>query len=91
MLVTADLARARAAAGQMPAYERDIRALELALTQIAPDPSLRVGSTVSASTTKVGSILDLSRVEHESLSKYTQDAGNHVTIELRRSATLSIP
>ena len=63
----------------------------LSLTQIAPDPSLRVGSTVSASTTKVGSILDLSRVEHQSLSKYTQDAGNHVTIELRRSATLSIP
>jgi murein DD-endopeptidase MepM/ murein hydrolase activator NlpD len=63
----------------------------LSLTQLAPDPSLRVGSTVSASTTKVGTILDLSRVEHQSLSRYTQDPGNHVTIELRRSATLSIP
>jgi hypothetical protein len=63
----------------------------LSLTQLAPDPSLKVGSTVSATTTKVGSILNLSRVEHQSLSRYTQDAGNHVTIELRRSATLSIP
>jgi murein DD-endopeptidase MepM/ murein hydrolase activator NlpD len=63
----------------------------LSLTQLAPDPSLRVGSTVSASTTKVGTILDLARVEHQSLSQYTQDAGNHVTIELRRSATLFIP
>lgn len=63
----------------------------LSLTQLSPDPSLRVGSTVSASTTKVGTILNLSRVEHQALSRYTQDAGNHVTIELRRSATLSIP
>lgn len=63
----------------------------LSLTQLTPDRSLRVGSSVSASTTKVGTILDLSRVEHQSLSRYTQDAGNHVTIELRRSATLSIP
>jgi len=63
----------------------------LSLTQLAPDRSLKVGSTVSATTTKVGTILNLSRVEHQSLSRYTQDAGNHVTIELRRSATLSIP
>jgi len=63
----------------------------LSLTQLAPDRSLKVGSTVSATTTKVGTILNLSRVEHQSLYRYTQDAGNHVTIELRRSATLSIP
>lgn len=63
----------------------------LSLTQLAPDRSLRVGSSVSASTTKVGTILNLSRVEHQGLAQYTQDAGNHVTIELRRSATLSIP
>jgi len=63
----------------------------LSLTQLAPDRSLRVGSTVSASTTKVGTILNLARVEHQALSRYTQDSGNHVTIELRRSASLSIP
>ena len=32
-MMTADLARARAAAGQLPAYERDVHALELALRQ----------------------------------------------------------
>jgi hypothetical protein len=63
----------------------------VSLTQIAPDRSLKVGSTVSASTTKVGTILDLSKVEHQALSHYTQDAGNHVTVEVLRSATLSIP
>ena len=63
----------------------------LSLTQLAPDRSLRVGSSVSASTTKVGTILNLARVEHQALSRYTQDSGNHVTIELRRSASLSIP
>jgi murein DD-endopeptidase MepM/ murein hydrolase activator NlpD len=63
----------------------------VSLTQLAPDPSLKVGSTVSAGTTKVGTVLNLARAEHQALSRYTQDAGNHVTIELRRSLTVSIP
>lgn len=63
----------------------------VSLTQLAPDPSLKVGSAVSAGTTKVGTILDLSRVEQQALAKYTQDAGNHVTVEIVHSATLSIP
>ena len=32
-------------------------------------------------------MLDLSGVEKQALSKYTQDAGNHVAIELRAAAT----
>jgi hypothetical protein len=33
-------------------------------------------------------MIDLSGVEKQALSKYTQDAGNHVAIELRPAATL---
>jgi len=65
--------------------------LVVSLTQLTPDPALTVGSTVSASNTKVGRVIDLSGVERQALARYTQDAGNHVSIELRPAATLTLP
>jgi hypothetical protein len=62
--------------------------LVVSLTHLNPDPALTVGSTIAASSTKVGRVLDLSGVEKQALAKYTQDAGNHVAIELRAAATL---
>jgi hypothetical protein len=65
--------------------------LVVSLTHLRPDPALSVGSTIAASSTKVGRVLDLSGVEKQALSRYTQDAGNHVSIELRPAATLTLP
>jgi murein DD-endopeptidase MepM/ murein hydrolase activator NlpD len=65
--------------------------LVVSLTQLKPDPALTVGSAIAASTTKVGRVVDLSRVEAQALSKFTRDAGNHVSIELRPAATLTLP
>ena len=65
--------------------------LVLSLTQLEPDPALTVGSTVAASSTKVGRVIDLSGVETQALARYTTDAGNHVSIELRPAATLTLP
>jgi hypothetical protein len=65
--------------------------LVVSLTHLTPDPALTVGSSIAASTTKVGRIVDLSSVEKQALSRYTQDAGNHVAIELRPAATLTVP
>jgi len=62
--------------------------LVISLTHLSADPALTVGSTIAASSTKVGRVLDLSGVEKQALSKYTQDSGNHVAIELRAAATL---
>jgi hypothetical protein len=62
--------------------------LVVSLTHLTPDPALTVGSTIAASSTKVGRIVDLSGVETQALSRYTQDAGNHVSIELRAAANL---
>jgi hypothetical protein len=62
--------------------------LVVSLTHVSPDPALTVGSTLAASSTKVGRVLDLSSAEKQALAKYTQDAGNHVAIELRAAATL---
>jgi hypothetical protein len=63
----------------------------LSLTRLAADPGLTVGSAIAASSTKVGRLLDLSSVERQALARYTQDAGNHVSMELRGAATLTLP
>jgi hypothetical protein len=65
--------------------------LVLSLTHVKPDPALTVGASIAAGTSKLGTILDLSRVEKQALARYTQDAGNHVEIEVRPAASLAIP
>ena len=65
--------------------------LVVSLTRLRIDPSLRVGDSVQAGTSKVGSVLDLSRVEQQALGRYTQDGGNHVSIEVRAGSDLNLP
>jgi hypothetical protein len=66
-------------------------ALVVRLTHLRPDPALTVGSSVAAAISKIGTIIDFSKVEQQALARYTQDAGNHVSIEIHPAATLSIP
>jgi hypothetical protein len=54
------------------------------------DPALVVGSPISAAATKLGSVVDFSHVERQTLAKYTNDSGNHVAIEVHPSATLGL-
>jgi hypothetical protein len=63
----------------------------VSLTHLRPDPSLTVGSPVAATTSKLGTIIDFAKVERQALAHVTQDAGNHVSIEVHPAATLSIP
>jgi hypothetical protein len=63
----------------------------VSMTRIAGDPTLKIGSAVQASRTRVGSIIDLSKLEKQKLAKYTQDAGNHVTIEVHSAAIAVVP
>ena len=65
--------------------------LVVSLTQLMPDSALTVGSTVAASNTKIGRVIDLSRVERQALARFTQDAGNHVAVEVRPAATATLP
>jgi hypothetical protein len=62
----------------------------LYVTRLRADPSLSVGTAVSASTSKLGSLIDLSRVERQALSRYTHEAGNHVSVEVHPAATLGL-
>jgi hypothetical protein len=60
------------------------------LTGLRPDPALSVGSSVAAGSSKVGTIVDVSHAERQALAAHTQDAGNHVSIEVRAAATLPV-
>jgi hypothetical protein len=61
------------------------------VSHIRLDPSLVVGSPVSAGATHLGQLLDFSRAEHQALAHYTNDSGNHVVIEVHQAATLQSP
>jgi len=63
----------------------------VSITHVKPDPSLTVGSSLAAGTSKLGVLLDFARVEEQALARYTQDAGNHVEIEVRPAAALATP
>jgi hypothetical protein len=64
--------------------------LVLSVANIAVDPSLRVGAAVTAGSTKLGTLLDLAKVERQTLARYTNDAGNHVLVEVHAAATLAV-
>ena len=64
-------------------------ALIVSVTRLEADPSLTVGASVAAGTQRLGTVLDLSRFERQSLARYTQDAGNHVTVQVYTAAALS--
>ena len=65
--------------------------LVVSVSQISADPSLAVGATVAASGSKLGEVLDFSKVEKQALARYTNDSGNHVLLEVHPAATLQVP
>ena len=52
----------------------------------AADPSLTVGSAVAKAASKIGVVVDLTGVERQALARYTQDAGNNVSLSVRPAA-----
>jgi hypothetical protein len=65
--------------------------LLVSLARLEADPTLEVGDTVVATTSRLGTVLDLAAVEEQALARYTSDGGNHVTLEVRAATTLSLP
>jgi hypothetical protein len=63
----------------------------VSMTRIAIDPTLAIGKPLQAGVTRVGSIIDLSKLEKQQLAHYTQDSGNHVTIEIKPAAVSVMP
>jgi len=65
--------------------------LVVALQNVNPDPVLTVGANVAAGSSKLGTVVDISRVERQSLARYATDGGNNVAIQVYPSATLGVP
>ena len=65
--------------------------LVVSLTRLRRDPAITVGAPVVAGVSKLGTLLDLSAVERQALGRYTQDEGNHVSIEVRPAASVALP
>jgi hypothetical protein len=62
----------------------------VSVSHLRADPSLAVGSSVTASGSKLGQVLDFSHAEKQSLARYTNDAGNHVLVEVHPAPTLAV-
>ena len=62
--------------------------LVVTLTQLRADPAISVGTNVVSGRTKIGAVVNLAPVERQALARYTNDPGNHVSVELRPAAAL---
>jgi hypothetical protein len=60
--------------------------LIVSLTHLEPDPSLTVGSPVLASSSKLGTVVDVAAVERQSLARHAGYRGNNVAIEVQPAA-----
>jgi murein DD-endopeptidase MepM/ murein hydrolase activator NlpD len=60
----------------------------VSVTHVQAKRGLAVGTQVSASSTRLGKVVDLSHVERQALAQFTNDAGNHVAIEVHPAANL---
>ncbi len=63
--------------------------LVVAVSQLVADPALTVGSAVVSGATKLGTVVDLASVEQQALAQYTNDGGNHVTVEVRSAPVVA--
>ena len=64
--------------------------LTVSVSHVKVDPALTVGAPMTAGGSKLGTLVDFSHAEQQALAHYTNDAGNHVEIEVHPSASLSL-
>jgi hypothetical protein len=66
-------------------------ALIVSMTRLRADPARTVGESVAAGSTRLGMVLDLAQLERQALARFTQDAGNHVTLQVYSAASRNVP
>jgi hypothetical protein len=62
----------------------------LSVSHVQADPALTVGSTIIASTSRIGRVVDLSGAERLALARYTRDAGNYVELVLHPAGSVPL-
>jgi hypothetical protein len=71
--------------GKQYGVRLDIRAQQapaivVSIANLVVDPALHVGSSLTASVSRIGQVVDLTGVETQSLAHYTNDVGNHAVV-----------
>jgi len=61
-------------------------ALVVSVIRVGTRAGVGVGQAVVAGRSRLGRVLDLAAVERQAIARYTQDSGNHVTLEVRSAA-----
>jgi hypothetical protein len=69
----------------------DIRPLQapsvfVSLVHVRPDPALAVGSPVQAATSRIGTVVDVAKVERQSLAAHARERGNNVALAVYPAA-----
>jgi hypothetical protein len=64
--------------------------LVVSVSRVKVDTSLIAGSTVLAHSSRIGQVIDFSKIEQQGLARYTNDSGNHVLLEVHPAATLNV-
>jgi hypothetical protein len=65
--------------------------LVVTIQNVRRDPALTVGANVTAGSSKLGAVADISRWERQALADFAPDGGNNVSIQVFPSATLGVP
>jgi hypothetical protein len=65
--------------------------LVVELQHVRADPALTVGANVAAGSSKLGTVVNMRRIERQALARYAADGGNNVAIQVFPSATLGVP
>ncbi len=65
--------------------------LVVEIQHVRADPSLSVGANVAAGSSKLGTVVNMRRIERQALARYATDGGNNVAIQVFPSATLGVP
>ncbi len=60
----------------------DLAAVIVTVGNLAKHLSVDVGTPVQASVTKLGTVVDLSKLIDQTVSHYTSDSGNHVSLQV---------
>lgn len=84
---TVDAITPNVVSGQVLGARIDIRptaapAVVLSLVNVEPDAALTVGTPVLASSSKLGTLVDIASAERQSLARVTGEAGNNVSVEV---------
>ena len=88
--------RDRVISGRTVGAEIELRpssapSLVVTIQNVEPDPALSVGASVAAGSSKLGTVVDISRFETQALERYAAGGGNNVSIQVFPSATLGVP